>query len=218
MWQPEQPSSQAVATVIFAGVAVRRSLGVPPAGEDGQEVLVLDHLADRRALLDQGAGRADLDALAAAGAGLALAPGAGQVGDHPAVDCRGPSRPRCGRPRSRRTPARSGCRGRSGCGPGGTSRASCRPRSGPAVGHPHVVDAALLGQRLQLAVAVGDAHRADVVALGEEQFDDRAPVALQPLGVGGDLHALGRPASSRRRTAGSARRSPPCTGGRRPRR
>ena len=46
---------------------------------------------------------------------------------------------------------------------------------------------------LQLAVAVGHADRADVVALGEQQLDDHPAVRLQPRRVGGDLHALGRP-------------------------
>ena len=37
------------------------------------------------------------------------------------------------------------------------------------------------GQVLQLAVAVGHADRADVVALGEEQLDDHPPILAQPL-------------------------------------
>ena len=36
--------------------------------------------------------------------------------------------------------------------------------------------ALLLRQRLQLAVAVGDADRADVIALGEEQLQNDAAV------------------------------------------
>ena len=47
-----------------------------------------------------------------------------------------------------------------------------------------------LGQVLELAVVVGHAHRADVVALHEQHLDDRAPVGGQPLGMGGHLHAL----------------------------
>ena len=49
----------------------------------------------------------------------------------------------------------------------------------------------LLGQVLQLAVVVGDAHRADVVALQEQHLDDRAAVLGELLGVGRDLHAFG---------------------------
>ena len=48
----------------------------------------------------------------------------------------------------------------------------------------------LLRQHLQLAVAVRDADRADVIALGEEQFEDHPAVVLQALGVGRDLHAF----------------------------
>ena len=49
----------------------------------------------------------------------------------------------------------------------------------------------LLGQVLQLAVVVGDADRADVVALDEQHLDDRPAVLVEPLRVGRDLHALG---------------------------
>ena len=54
-----------------------------------------------------------------------------------------------------------------------------------------VVDAEVLGQVLQLAVVVGDADRADVVALEEQHLGDRPAVLDQLLGVGRDLHALG---------------------------
>ena len=46
-------------------------------------------------------------------------------------------------------------------------------------------------QVLQLAVAVGHADRADVVALGEQQFDDHSAVFAEPLGIGADDHLLG---------------------------
>ena len=39
-------------------------------------------------------------------------------------------------------------------------------------------------------MAVGDADRADVVALGEEQLEDGAAVLLEPLSIGADLHAF----------------------------
>src|SRR6185437_2293813 len=59
-----------------------------------------------------------------------------------------------------------------------------------AIGQPHVREPLVLRQRLQLAVAVGYAHGADVVALGEQQFEDHPAVLLQALGIGGHLHAL----------------------------
>jgi hypothetical protein len=49
---------------------------------------------------------------------------------------------------------------------------------------PEMVDPQLLGPALQLAVIVGDAHRADVVALDEEHLDDGPPIPLQPFGAG----------------------------------
>ena len=60
-----------------------------------------------------------------------------------------------------------------------------------AIREVHVRDLQTLRQGLQFAVAVGDADRADVVALGEEQLQNRAPIAVQALRVGRDLHALG---------------------------
>jgi hypothetical protein len=62
-----------------------------------------------------------------------------------------------------------------------------------SIGDPNVVDAASLSQGLKLAVAVGDAHGADVVALGEKQLDDGSAVPPKPLAGGGDLHPLRHP-------------------------
>jgi hypothetical protein len=39
-------------------------------------------------------------------------------------------------------------------------------------------------------MAVGHAHRADMVALGEEQLQRHPPVFAQPFAVGLDVHAL----------------------------
>ena len=62
---------------------------------------------------------------------------------------------------------------------------------GIAIGQADVGQPLVLRQGLQLAVAVGHADRADVVALGEQQLEDGAAMLLQPLGVGADFHALG---------------------------
>jgi|GEM_PF-3474440 len=53
-----------------------------------------------------------------------------------------------------------------------------------------VVDAQFLGQSLQLAIAVRDAHRADVVALGEKQLNDRAAVLCEALRLRHHFHIL----------------------------
>ena len=50
-----------------------------------------------------------------------------------------------------------------------------------AIAKVHVRNAKLLGEGLQLAVPVRDADRADVVALREQQFENVAAVALEPL-------------------------------------
>ena len=49
----------------------------------------------------------------------------------------------------------------------------------------------VLRQVLQLAVAVGHADRADVVALGEQQLDDHPPILASRSESVGHLHALG---------------------------
>ncbi len=80
--------------------------------------------------------------------------------------CRATRCPTRARPPPRRTPARSACRGCSGCGRARSARMrNVHRQRRVAVGIADVRDAELLRQRLQLAVAVGDADRAVVVAL-----------------------------------------------------
>ena len=98
---------------------------------------------------------------------------------------RGPSRPRCGRPRSRRRRGRSACTGCSGCGRSRTARwLASMSTCGLSRGRSKWVEPELLGRVLQLAVVVGHADRADVVALDEQHLDDRAAVLQAALGVG----------------------------------
>ena len=61
---------------------------------------------------------------------------------------------------------------------------------GVAIGQAHVSEALLLGESLELAMAVGDADRAYMIALGEEQFEDVAAILLKAFGVGEDVHAF----------------------------
>ena len=78
MWQPEQPPSQTVASfrrsIAFFSRAVTRKARTPRSRRD---------LGNGRALGEDGAGRARLEALAARGAGRRGAPGLIQVGDDP---------------------------------------------------------------------------------------------------------------------------------------
>ena len=62
----------------------------------------------------------------------------------------------------------------------------------------------LQAQRLQFAMAVGDADGADVVALGEQQFQGHAAVFAQPLAVGLDVHAFGDLGGAGRQQLGNA--------------
>src|SRR5579871_5016865 len=50
-------------------------------------------------------------------------------------------------------------------------------------------------------MAVGDADRADVIALGEEQLQDQAPVVGEALGIDGHLHAFFDARDARREKA-----------------
>ena len=58
-------------------------------------------------------------------------------------------------------------------------------------GQLEVGEAERLGMVLQLAVVVGHAHRADVVALDEEHLDDRAAMVVEPSRAGDHVHAVG---------------------------
>jgi len=61
---------------------------------------------------------------------------------------------------------------------------------GIAIGVMNVSDIEFLGKSLHLAMAVRDADRADMVALGKEQFENLAAITLQALCGGGNLHAF----------------------------
>ena len=68
---------------------------------------------------------------------------------------------------------------------------SVHGQAGVLIGEVDVRHAQLERQRLQVAVAVHHAHRANVVALGEQQFQNAVAVAVQTLGVGEHFHAFG---------------------------
>jgi hypothetical protein len=53
-----------------------------------------------------------------------------------------------------------------------------------------VGDALLLAEGLEFAVAIGYANRADMIALGKEQFENGFAMFLEPIGCGRDLHAF----------------------------
>ena len=95
-----------------------------------------------------------------------------QIRDDAAGQCRGPSHPRCARPRSHRRRARSAYRECSDCG--SKVKRSCEAstwRRGETIGNAHMVHAQPLRQRLQLTMPVGDTNRADVIAFGKQQFE-----------------------------------------------
>src|ERR1039457_1833710 len=68
----------------------------------------------------------------------------------------------------------------------------------------HVVHAVLPGQRLKLAVVVGHADRADVVALRKQELERHPAVLAKALGVCVDVHALGDMGRAGRKKLGHA--------------
>src|SRR5512138_2139246 len=62
--------------------------------------------------------------------------------------------------------------------------------AGKEVAIADMIDAKACGQALELAMAVYHADRADVITLGQQQFDDLTPVAPQPFRIGCHHHPL----------------------------
>ena len=141
------------------------------------------------AFVVESAGGAYLHALATACA-TGLAPGLHQVRDHHAID-----------PASHHIPYVSafnfGTNPHAACAQDAAVVIACEAlvrcihlEQRVAIGQPHMGHPQLLAHRLQLAVAVGHAYRADMIALGKQQFDDGLTVLVEPFGVCRDLHAL----------------------------
>src|SRR5579864_9652894 len=89
MWQPEQPSSHTVARrflLMQPTHATHSFIFLPHHRQVGQELPALEHLGDRASLFKESAGRTDMYALAATGAGFRGAPRFVQVGDDLSVD------------------------------------------------------------------------------------------------------------------------------------
>ena len=185
MWQPEQPSSQMVAS---RGLTHRaRCL---PSGEVGEIGSAAARLGDRPPLLEERPGGAHLDALAAAGAGVGLAPGRAQVGDQPGL----------GAP-SHHVPGVSPLDLVADAHAAGAEDAAVvvdpealvrrvHTRRGVELGELEVGEPQPDREVLQLAVPIGHADRADVVALGVEQLHDPAAVSAEAVGVDRHRHPL----------------------------
>jgi hypothetical protein len=60
-----------------------------------------------------------------------------------------------------------------------------------------VIDAERGGMILKLAMPIGDAHRTNVVAFGQEKLDDHFSIFEQFRGVRMDAHAFGRSRDTR---------------------
>ncbi len=180
MWQPEQPSSQTVASFDFAHGCLPSRMVPGRAGTPGY----LGWSEPSLALVEERSGGADLHALAAAGAG-GFSPGLMQVGDDAGVDAAAHDVP----------DVRAFDLGADAHAAGAEDAAVVDRETkrsweastgslGVAIGEADVSQTLALRQRLQFAMAVGDADRADVIALGEEHLQDVLAIVLQALGVG----------------------------------
>src|SRR5208337_2860205 len=61
---------------------------------------------------------------------------------------------------------------------------------GKLVTQPHVIDAELYSKILQLAISVGNAHRAHMIALGQQQLDNQLAMRREARRVGAHNHAF----------------------------
>ena len=155
----------------------------------GQKIGVLGMVGADLAFIEEGAGGADLDALAAASA-TGRAPVLMQVGDDGAVDSSAHNVPNV---RAFDLGADTNAAGAEDAAVVVEGEALVRGIDGElrvAIGQPYMGETLLLGESLELAVAIGDADRADVVALGKEKFEDVAAIFLKAFGIGEHLHAF----------------------------
>jgi hypothetical protein len=227
MWQPEQPPSQAVATAAVDGgrghgghrrrrghASALRSIHSPSsrAREEGDELRVVAHLADRPALEGQRAGRAHQHALAAPGAGGRLAPRLSIPATSRASLPRIATSQTCAPSTSSQTRTHrvhSTQRSRSSTYFGCEASTSWRGSSARSGCGRHVVGREVL----QLADPVGHADGADVVALGEQQLDDPSRCSRSSAGWSWHLDAPRSPRWRRRAVSRGRRRPRPRTAG-----
>src|SRR4029453_5093897 len=116
-------------------------------------------LGDRAALLEQRPGRADLDALAAAGAGGRLAPGGAEVGGGPGVGAAAHDVPGGGALDLVADPDAAGAQDTAVVVDGEQRVAGVDADPRVDGGQLEMGDAEAGGQVLELAVVVGHAHR-----------------------------------------------------------
>ena len=171
---------------------------------EGQERPLWLGFGDRPALLEQRSGRADLDALAAAGARRRLAPRGAQVGDDPGVGAAPHHVPGVGAFDLRAHADAARAQDAAVVVDHEAVVAGVDADRRVETGQLEVGEAERLGVVLQFAVVVGHAHRADVVALDEEHLDDRAAMVIEPSGAGDHVHAVGHLGDAcRQRTLGA---------------
>ena len=138
----------------------------------------------------QGAGGAHLHAFAAVGAGAHRTPGLIQAADDLAVLAPPAHIPHMGTLHLVADPHAAGAEDAAVVIEPKLPVGEIHSALGKAIRQAAVIHAYLHRQVLQLAVAVGHADGAHVVAFGEQQFDHRAPDLLQLWRLGAHLHAF----------------------------
>ena len=170
MWQPEQPPSQTVANL------KRPLLFLPGRDEEAELGLVVFHFGHRGALAEKGAGGTGLHAFAARGATGGFAPWLVEIGDDPAVMAAPGDIPGV---RTFDFIADAHATGTENAAVVIDAELIVRHihgQLGKLILEPDVIHAHARRQVLQFAMAVGHAHRANVVAFGEQQFDDHLAI------------------------------------------
>ena len=148
-------------------------------GEAGDGLGLLDHFVDTEAFFCQGASGAGLHALSAGGAIRGVAPVVFQVAYDAGVDAARGNFPDVGAFNFCADPYAARAENAAIVIKDEARVAHVYLQARVVVGVADVGDAERLRHGLQLAMAVGDAGRADVVALDEEQFDGHAAILCE---------------------------------------
>jgi len=194
MWHPEQPPSTHPSRAAVFGLS--DPLFFLPRGDDVlEEAAILAHFSHRPPLVEQRSGGAYLHALAATGAGVRTCPRARQDS---VMTCDPAPRPETSQVWAPSTSSQTRTQRvhrmqRFVIDAEALVAGIDRKRRKPGKRQTDVIDApSRLARSCKLAGAVGDTHRADVVALGQQQLSDESSCGYgqQPGRVGQHLHAF----------------------------
>src|ERR1035437_3822744 len=160
-------------TSTYSEIPLTRAVhgGCPLRGKAADGLALLDHLHHRKAFFRERSGGTGLHALAAAGAVACMAPVVLEVADDARVDAARGYLPDVRALHLRTDPDAAGAEDAAILVENEAGVGHVHGEARIVVGVAHVGDAQLAGHELEFAMAVGDAGRADVVALDQQQLD-----------------------------------------------